>query len=99
MAYLTYAASQTISRPWAMKGGQEGSNNYALILRKDGKQERHHMCTSVAVEQGEIVRLMTGTGGGYGNPLKRPKEKVMEDIKNGYITKEQALNFYHMDEI
>ncbi len=96
---LTYAASQTISRPWAMEGGQEGSNNYALILRKDGKVERHHMCTGIAVEKGEVIRLYTGTGGGYGDPLKRPKEKVMEDIKNDYITKEQALNFYHMDEI
>ncbi len=99
VAYLTYAASQTISRPWAMEGGQEGSNNYALILRKDGKVERHHMCTGIAVEKGEVIRLYTGTGGGYGDPLKRSKEKVMEDIKNGYITKEQALNFYHMDEI
>jgi len=96
-AFLTYAASQTISRPWAMRGGQEGSNNYAQILRRDGKVERHHMCTTVPVEKGEVVRLITGTGGGYGDPKKRPREKVMEDIKNGYITKEQAQKYYHME--
>lgn len=97
VAYLTYAASQTISKPWAMQGGQEGSNNYALILRKDGSEERHHMCTTVAVEKDEVIRLMTGTGGGYGNPEKRPKDKVMSDIKNGYITKEQAKKYYKME--
>lgn len=96
VAYLTYAASQTVSRPWAMEGGQEGSNNYALILRKDGKQERHHMCTTIPVEKGEVIRLMTGTGGGYGDPGKRPKEKILDDIKNNYITKEQAQNYYNM---
>lgn len=96
VAYLTYAASQTVSRPWAMEGGQEGSNNYALILRKDGKQERHHMCTTIPVEKGEVIRLMTGTGGGYGDPGKRPKEKILDDIKNSYITKEQAQNYYNM---
>tara|TARA_R110002073_G_scaffold85978_17_gene204293 strand:- start:5069 stop:6745 length:1677 start_codon:yes stop_codon:yes gene_type:complete len=97
VAYLTYAASQTISRPWAMMGGQEGSNNYALILRQDGSEERHHMCTTIAVHKGEVIRLMTGTGGGYGDPMKRPKEKILSDIKNGYITKEQARKFYEME--
>jgi len=97
IAYLTYAASQTISRPWPMNGGQEGSNNYALILRKDGSEERHHMCTTVPVEKGEIIRLMTGTGGGYGDPLKRPKEKILSDIKNGYVTRDQARKFYNME--
>tara|TARA_R110002096_G_scaffold320929_11_gene515011 strand:- start:6005 stop:7681 length:1677 start_codon:yes stop_codon:yes gene_type:complete len=97
VAYLTYAASQTISRPWAMMGGQEGSNNYALILRQDGSEERHHMCTTIAVHKGEVIRLMTGTGGGYGDPMKRPKEKILSDIKNGYITKEQARKFYKME--
>ncbi len=97
VAYLTYAASQTISRPWPMNGGQEGSNNYALILRKDGSEERHHMCTTVPVEKGEVIRLMTGTGGGYGDPLKRPKEKILSDIKNGYVTRDQARKFYNME--
>lgn len=96
-AFLTYAASQTTSRPWAMRGGQEGSNNYALILRKDGTVERHHMCTSVTIEKDEVIRLYTGTGGGYGEPKNRPKEKVLEDIKNGYITSAQALKFYNVE--
>ena len=93
-AFLTYAASRTISRPWGMNGGLEGTNNYALILREDGSEERHHMCTTVPVKKGEIIRLMTGTGGGYGDPANRPHEKVLDDIKNGYITKEQAKRDY-----
>jgi len=97
VSYLTYAASNTVARPWAMNGGEEGSNNYALILRHDGSQERYHMCTTVPVNKGEVVRLMTGTGGGYGDPKKRPAKKVQEDIKNGYITSAQALKFYGLE--
>jgi N-methylhydantoinase B len=37
---------------------------------------------------------MTATGGGYGNPLNRPAEKVVEDVKNGYITLAQAKDVY-----
>lgn len=95
VAYLTYAASQTITKPWAMQGGQEGSNNYALILRKDGSEERYHMCTTVAVEKGEVIRLFTGTGGGFGKPSLRPDEKIAADIKNGYVTAAQAQRDYN----
>ncbi|GAA6153804.1 hydantoinase B/oxoprolinase family protein [Pseudoteredinibacter isoporae] len=97
VAYLTYAASQTVTRPWAMQGGQQGSNNYALILRKDGREERHHMCTTIPVEKGEVIRLYTGTGGGFGEPSRRPTEKIAADIKNGYITAEQAQRDYGFD--
>lgn len=93
-AFLTYAASRTESKPWGMQGGLEGSNNYAQILRHDGSVERHHMCTTVKVMKGEVIRLTTGTGGGFGDPKNRPRDKVEKDIKNGFITEEQAEQHY-----
>ena len=38
----------------------------------------------------DVVRLVTATGGGYGNPYKHPAEKVAMDAKNAYITVAQA---------
>jgi len=93
-AYLTYAASRTQSTPWGMAEGQPGSNNYAEIHRHDGTVERHTMCTTVSVRRDEIIRLYTATGGGYGDPTARPREAVRQDIKNGYVTPEQAVAFY-----
>ena len=40
------------------------------------------------------MRLVTATGGGYGNPLKRPAEKVAMDVRNGFITLAQAEQDY-----
>jgi len=93
-AFLTYAASRTISRPWSLSGGQEGSNNYAQILRVDGSIERHHMCTAVRAVKGEVFRLVSATGGGVGDPRERERSLVAQDIKNGYITSEQAARDY-----
>lgn len=93
-AFLTYAASRTESKPWGMNGGLEGSNNYVQILRHDGSVERYHMCTTVKALKGEVIRLMTGTGGGFGDPKNRPHEKVARDIKNGFVTPEQAEKYY-----
>jgi N-methylhydantoinase B len=41
-----------------------------------------------------VARLVTGTGGGWGDPEKRPVEKVADDVRNGYITFEQARRDY-----
>jgi len=37
---------------------------------------------------------MTGTGAGWGDPLKRDIEIIKDDLKNEYITLEQANRYY-----
>lgn len=93
-AWLTYAATRTKSRPWSLNGGLEGSNNYARVLRRDGSVERYGMCTMVRAEKGEIIRLVTANGGGYGDPAERDASAVKKDVQDGYITSEQARADY-----
>lgn len=93
-AFLTYACSRSIERPWAMAGGQEGSNNYAEIHRLDGTVDRYTMCTTVGAKRDEVIRLYSATGGGFGDPAKRDRDALLRDIRNGYVTSEQAQNHY-----
>ena len=93
-AWLTYAATRTESRPWSMNGGSEGSHNYAQVLRSDGGVERYGMCTMVRAQKGEVIRLVTANGGGYGDPAERDSAAVMQDLKDGYITPDQARDDY-----
>ena len=88
--FLTYAASRTEARPWPIEEGLEGSTNYAEILRKSGEEERYSMCTMVRAEQGDCIRLVSATGGGYGDPGERKRAEIEQDIKNGYLTRERA---------
>jgi N-methylhydantoinase B len=46
------------------------------------------------MREGDLARLITGTGGGFGDPLERPVKEVQSDVKNGYITVEQARDLY-----
>lgn len=96
-ARITYAASRTESRPWGLRGGNEGSHNYLQILRDDDTAERHHMCTGVLARRGDVLRLTTATGGGFGDPRRRDRARVARDLKNGYITPEQAARDYGYD--
>lgn len=95
-AHVTAAFLGAKTKTWGMNGGHDGSYNYFMILRKDGSQEKHSLGTNIYLEKGDIVRCVTATGGGYGNPLKRAKEKVLLDLKNGYITQEQATQYFNL---
>lgn len=96
-AFLTYACSRSIERPWAMAGGQEGSNNYAEIHRLDGTVDRYTMCTTIGAKRDEVIRLYSATGGGFGDPAKRDRDALLRDIRNGFVTPEQAQNHYGVE--
>ena len=41
-----------------------------------------------------MIRIHTGNGGGYGDPRHRSREPVLDDLRNGYLTEEQARTVY-----
>jgi N-methylhydantoinase B len=43
---------------------------------------------------GTLVRFITGTGGGYGEPKDRDAERVLDDVANGYVTRQDAEAVY-----
>lgn len=93
-AYLTTTFGRHKFLPWGMAGGQPGSRNYVKILHNDGREEVFGKTARYRLARGEVARLVTGTGGGYGPPFGRPPEKVEEDVRNGLITFEQAEQDY-----
>ncbi|MDR3513591.1 MAG: hydantoinase B/oxoprolinase family protein, partial [Caulobacteraceae bacterium] len=96
-AFLTYSATRTTSRPWGAAGGREGSHNRAELIHADGSVERFSMVTAARAQKGETFRMITATGGGYGDPRKRDRAQVLADLKNGYITAEQARARYGVE--
>lgn len=95
--FLTFSATRTRSRPWGLAGGHEGSTNRAEIIRKDGTVETYSMVTGARARRGETIRLVTATGGGHGDPAKRDRAKLLADLRNGYVTPEQARRDYGFD--
>jgi N-methylhydantoinase B len=96
-AQLTYSATRTVSRPWGAAKGQEGSCNRAEILRNDGSVETYSMVTGAKAVKGETFRLISGTGGGYGDPKMRDRAQLFRDIRDGFVTHEQAVRDYGLD--
>lgn len=81
--------------PWGVNGGKEGSANEFFVEKVDGTVEGpFSIYARYPLETGDVVKLCTGTGGGYGNPLHRSIEKIQSDVRNGYVTIEDAESIY-----
>lgn len=80
--------------PWGIEGGHSGSTNYAEIIRQNGETERFSRASRVPLVQGDLLRLVTATGGGWGNPAARQQSQIEADLRDGYITPEQAERDY-----
>jgi N-methylhydantoinase B len=96
-AWLTVAYTRSRILPWPLNGGCEGSPNYVKIVRADGTTENHSVTSGLTVNCDEVIRVMTGTGAGWGDPMQRDLELVKDDLKNGYITLDQANRYYGLD--
>lgn len=92
--FLTVSYTRSRFKPWPLEGGREGSANRVEILRKDGRVEPYSSVTALRLEQDDIIRIITANGAGYGDPHKRSRQAVLQDLKNGLITPEQAEEVY-----
>jgi len=95
--WLTMAYVRTEKGPWGLRGGLEGTTNYVKVVRTDGSETKYSSCTALTLNKGDVIEVVTATGGGYGDPAKRPRRKVENDIKNGYVSKERAREVYGID--
>lgn len=80
--------------PWGLFGGKAGKTNITVIYRNDGKEERWRKISNLPLNENELVSFQTGGGGGYGLPLDRDPQFVLEDVINEYISLESAEEDY-----
>ena len=93
-ARVTASFGRSSFPPWSVAGGTEGSPNLVEIRREDGSIERRGRFSNETLKRGDVVRFVTGSGGGYGDPVERAPERVLEDVLDGYIGVEAAREVY-----
>ena len=72
----------------------EGTPNFIEVIRKSGDKERISFVTGLTVDEDDVIRVVTGAGGGFGDPRERETKLIEEDIRNGYLTSERASEVY-----
>jgi N-methylhydantoinase B len=84
-----------LTPPWGVHGGQPGVPGAISIWKKGATDpEVVYKIEDYLVEEGDIVCLETGGGGGYGSPRERARELIECDVMRGYISPEAAERDY-----
>lgn len=101
---LTYRALQTCvanvncertrDPPWGLHGGGAAAVNAATLVRADGSEQKLLKATGVAMNAGDRLTFGTAGGGGWGDPRKRRREEIKDDLRKGYISAEAARRDY-----
>ena len=81
--------------PWGVNGGLAGRHG-RCVLNPDTPNERvlPPLADGTIVRRGDVIRLETGGGGGWGHPYDREPELVRDDVLGGFISNESARNDY-----
>ncbi|MEP3279816.1 MAG: hydantoinase B/oxoprolinase family protein [Stappiaceae bacterium] len=92
--FLTAGYTRSRVKPWPLNGGQEGSGNFVEVIKADGSQETYTFVSGLGLTTDDVVRVITSSGAGFGDPKKRDRDAVRADIRAGLITKDAARDVY-----
>ena len=76
-------------------GGASGAGNY-FVLNQGAPDELTvtECCFDVPIGAGNFIFAQSGAGGGWGDPLKRIPARVLDDVRDGYVSINGAKQNY-----
>ena len=82
--------------PFGLFGGKEGSKG-KFVLNPDSPEERRLKSKGLDVlNEGDVVSLRLPGAGGYGDPLERDLNLLLEDVRDGKVSLKSAQEDYQV---
>jgi N-methylhydantoinase B len=81
--------------PWGVAGGQAAGSGRCIV--NPGRPDERllkPLSDGNMVKRGDVVRIETGGGGGWGHPFDREAERVAADVRNGFVSRASAERHY-----
>jgi N-methylhydantoinase B len=91
------AMERALCPPWGLHGGKAALANRFSVVRKDGGMERMKTGKTpgiVPLQEGDGFLVEVGGGGGFCNPLERDPQRVLADVRAGYVSLDAARDDY-----
>jgi N-methylhydantoinase B len=93
-ASATCQGDREVHRPWGFDGGQQGGPNTLRVEHDGGETQIGVFAVDVPLAERAVVAATTNGGGGFGSPLNRPPEWVLEDVVDELVSLERARAVY-----
>jgi N-methylhydantoinase B len=94
-AHFMSIADRSILACWGVNGGRAG-RPFSVTIDPGGPNEREvdALADAEFVRAGEVIRIRTTGGGGWGDPLERDPARVLRDVRRGKVSVGGALDDY-----
>jgi N-methylhydantoinase B len=93
--WVTTVVERTKNPAWGLEGGMPAAKPNSCALRlPDGSRSVFGKATRLLCPTGATLELTCGGGGGFGPPSERPRDEVLADVVEGYISEESARADY-----
>jgi N-methylhydantoinase B/oxoprolinase/acetone carboxylase alpha subunit len=101
---VSYMSDRQKINPWGLHGGLGGAKAGLLYQRGGGAEwltisqafnkVSPSKFSNVRVRPGDRLRISSPAGGGWGPPRERSRERVAEDVREGFVSPAQARDVY-----
>jgi N-methylhydantoinase B len=94
-AHFMSIADRSLLSCWGVRGGRAG-RPFSVVIDPGGPDERavDALADAEPVRAGEVIRIRTTGGGGWGHPLDRPYDEVLRDVRWGKVSVDGAREDY-----
>jgi N-methylhydantoinase B len=93
-AELTTDINRAVVPPWSMDAGLKGTLNHIVISSEGKPTQRIRKISAHRLHRNDIVSIRTGSGGGWGDPLDRDPSLVLGDIREDFLSSQEASEVY-----
>jgi len=94
---ITHECDRHTDVPWGAFGGKEGAVGKVIrynTRRAGSEEEMPAKFSGVGIDADDVIAFYGPCGGGYGDPLDRSAEQVLDDVLDDFCTIEHARNAY-----
>ncbi|WP_323778821.1 hydantoinase B/oxoprolinase family protein [Leisingera sp.] len=94
---ITHESERHTNVPWGIFGGMEGAAGKCEIYNfssTEPPRQMHSKFHGEEVRKDDVMAYYSPCGGGYGSPLERTPEKVLDDVLDGFCSPQHARDIY-----
>ena len=91
---LGFCSDGTVNPALGICGGLAATPAKQSMVFKDGTDVQLKTSEQIMVERSSLIISYSNGGGGYGHPEERDPERVAEDVREQWVSKERALEIY-----
>ncbi|MGE0725348.1 MAG: hydantoinase B/oxoprolinase family protein [Alphaproteobacteria bacterium] len=94
-AMLAVRIDSVANPTWGLAGGLNGGAGRAVLNPGTPREQViPPLSDGTIVRRGDILRIETGGGGGWGHPYERPAAQVLDDVRAGFVSAGKARSLY-----